>query len=361
MRENPDSLARARRYVQAAVGNRLQERPPTIRDIAREAGVSVATISRVLNGRGHVAPETRELVLRVVRERGFSLNRSARALSGGRTGLVGVTLPLIHAPYFSELTASVADALYEHDLRAVLCPTAHEHDREVTLLERVLRGTTDGAVLVLPSESSEELVALADHGYRFVVLDPLTPLDPSIACVSAANTAGAHAATRHLLELGHRRIAVITGPPGWCATEERLAGYRAALAGAGLLPDPVLEAPADFEVPGGRRAAAALLALPEPPTAVLAFNDNLALGAMQVAAERAVRVPDDLSVVGFDDSDFAALVTPGLTTVRQPLAEMGRMAVLLLLRQLEGRLGQPVKVELATSLVVRGTTAAPAS
>lgn len=332
---------------------------PTIRDVARDAGVSVATVSRVLNDHPHVAPKTREAVLKSVREQRFSTNRTARGLSGGRTGLVGVTLPFVHAAYFALMLSGLADALYEQDLRAVVCPTLHEHDREVDLLGRLMHGTTDGAILMLPTETSQELRALRAVGYPFVVVDPRGPLEEGIASVSAQNAAGARAATRHLLDLGHRRIGVITGPPGWIATEERLIGYHAALAGAGVLPDPALEPTSDFLVEGGRDAARRLLSLPEPPTAIFGFNDALAIGAVQAARELGLRVPDDLSVVGFDDSDEAALVTPALTTVRQPLGEMGRMAVSLLMRLLDGQRVEAGKVELATKLIVRRSTAPP--
>jgi LacI family transcriptional regulator len=341
------------------MSNRLRPRPPTIHDIAREAGVSAATISRVINRRPEVAPETRARVLRVIRERGFSSNRTARALSGGRTGLVGVTLPKIESAYFGLLADGVVDALYEHDLRAVLCPTRHERDRELGLLDRLMHGLTEGAVLILPSESSQDMLALRESGYPLVVLDPKTPVGPGIASVSAANVAGAATATEHLLRLGHRRIGVITGPAGWCATEERLAGHRAALVGAGLPRDPSLEVEADFEVAGGREAAARLLGFAEPPTAILAFNDNLAAGAYQAARQRGLVLPRDLSVIGFDDAEHAALVTPALTTVRQPLREMARMAVDLLGRLLADQPLEALRVELGTRLVVRESTAPP--
>ena len=334
-------------------------RRATIRDVAREAGVSVATVSRVLNDHPHVAPKTRDAVLKAVREHRFSTNRTARGLSGGRTGLVGVTLPFVHATYFALMLSGLSDALYEQDMRAVVCPTLHEHDREVDLLSRLMHGTTDGAILMLPTETSAELRALRAVGYPFVVVDPRGPLEDGIASVSAQNASGAREATRHLLDLGHRRIAAVTGPAGWAATEERLVGYHAGLAGAGVLPDPALELTADFVLERGRDATRALLDLPDPPTAIFAFNDSLAIGAMQAAAERGLRVPDDLSVVGFDDSDEAALVTPALTSVRQPLGEMGRMAVSLLTRLLDGQRIDPGRVELATKLIVRGSTAPP--
>jgi LacI family transcriptional regulator len=330
----------------------------TIRQIADLAGVSIATVSRVLNGRGDVSDETRDLVRRVIRENGYTANRSARGLSAGRTGLVGILVPLVYPAYFSAILAGAAEALSERDLQIVLSPTGHEHDREVSVLDR-LHGLTDGALIILPEETSEELERLLDGGFRFVVLDPLMPLDERIPSVSAAHASGADQAMRHLLELGHRRIAQITGPRGWLATEDRRRGYRAALATAGVLPDPALEVRAEPEIAPGREAANHLLDLPEPPTAIFAFNDNIAIGALQAARARGLRVPDDLSVVGFDDVEHATIVTPTLTTVRQPLAEMGRTAVSLLTRLLENQRFETLHVELATRLVVRESTAPP--
>src|SRR6185437_1931706 len=166
-------------------------------------------------------------VQRIVRERGYSANRSARGLSAGRTGLIGATVPMVHYPYFSQLVGGAAEALYEADMRLVLCPTLHLHDREVTLLERLMHGTTDGAVIILPEESSDELEQLLNHGYRFVVIDPLLPLNERIPAVSAAHAAGADQAMKHLLSLGHRRIGAITGPLAMKATVDRRSRYPA--------------------------------------------------------------------------------------------------------------------------------------
>jgi LacI family transcriptional regulator len=331
----------------------------TIRQVADLAGVSTATVSRVINGRAEVSDRAREAVMRVVREHGYSTNRTARGLSGGRTGLVGVTLPVLHHSYFSVILAGAGEALYEHDMRMVLCPTHHEHDREVTLLDRLMQGTTDGALLILPEESTDELTALHGHGYPFVIVDPHRPLDEMVPTVSAAHSSGASEATEHLLELGHRRIAAITGPRGWIATEERLRGYRGALAAAGIMPDPALEIESDFHASGGVETATRLLESDDPPTAIFAFNDMLAIGAMQAARARGLRVPEELSVVGFDDTFEASIVTPTLTTVRQPLAEMGRMGVALLIRLLHNQRIEALHVELETKLVVRESTAAP--
>jgi LacI family transcriptional regulator, galactose operon repressor len=328
----------------------------TIRDVADEAGVSIATVSRVLNGRGDVAPETRELVARVIRARGYVANRSARGLSAGRTGLVGLLLPLIYPVYFSAIVAGASEALEEHDMRVVLSPTGHEHDRERVQMDRLMHGLTDGALIVLPEESNEELARLLESGFRFVVIDPRWRLDGGVPSVSAAHAFGADQAMQHLLGLGHRRIAAITGNRGWIATEDRLRGYHAALAAAGILAGPELVVDADFEIDGGMNATNQLLNLREPPTAIFAFNDNLAIGAMRAAEARGMRVPDDLSVVGFDDTEYATIVTPRLTTVRQPLAEMGRTAVSLLMRLLDGQRFETLHTELATRLVVREST-----
>jgi len=354
----------------AATAHPTRERA-TIRDVASAAGVSIATVSRVLNGRPDVAADTRETVLRVVRDLRFTTNRSARSLSGGRTLAVGITLPLVEVEYFSRILAGAADALYEHDLQVVLGTTLHLRERAATLLGRLTRGTTDGAVLILPEQSSDELDALTRSGFPFVIVDPLEALHEGIRTVSATNALGGRSATEHLLALGHRRIGVITGIPDWLASVERLNGHRTALAAAGIPPDPGLVAESDWAFAGGEAAAASLLDRPEPPTAIFAFNDNMAVGVLRAAQARGLRIPEDLSVVGFDDQDHAAAATPALTTVRQPLGEMGRMAASLLIRLIdrpaqplpraaqERRRDEALRIELQTRLIVRNSTAAP--
>lgn len=326
----------------------------TIRQVAELAGVSIATVSRVINGHSDVSRQTRAAVQRVIREHGYQPGPRPRP---GRTGLIGVTVPLIHPGYFAEILSGAAEALYEHDMRAVLGPTRHSRTRETSLVERLADGEADGAILVLPEESDQELAALAAHGFPFVIVDPRTEVAEGIPVVCAAHSSGATQATRHLLALGHRRIGVVAGPHGWLATEERLRGYQAALAGAGVLPDPNLVEHGNFRIDGGREAATALLSLPDPPTAIFAFNDSMAIGAMHAAAARGLRVPNDVSVVGFDDTIEATIAVPALTTVRQPLAELGRTAVSLLLRQIENWRLEPLRLELATKLILRDSTA----
>ncbi len=343
--------------------NRFSRQQPlrraTIRDVADAAGVSVATVSRVINGRPDVAAETRDEVMRHVRAQNFTTNRSARALSVGRTGFVGFTMPYVRADYFAAILAGVVEAAYDQGMRLVLSATLREHDREVSLLETLTDGATDGAIILLPEETNQELEALQATGYPFVVADPRVPLTDGLPAVSAAHRAGAKAATDHLLALGHRRIAHISGPRRWAATEERIEGYHGALAAAGVLPSPELLAEGDFEIPGGYAAACRLLDLPEPPTAIFASNDNMAVGVLRATRERGLAVPEDLSVVGFDDAEIAQSVTPALTTVRQPLGELGRTAVSVLMRLIDRQRVETLRVELATRFVLRDSTRAP--
>ncbi len=334
----------------------------TIRDIADLAGVSIATVSRVLNDRPDVAPETRENVLQVVRRHGFSTNRGSRGAASNRVGVIGLTLPLVNDAYFGPILSGASEALYELDHRIMLCPTLHEHDREVSLVDRLMRGVTDGAILMLPEESTDELVHLQEIGFPFVVVDPREAPPPGIPCVSAMHATGAKLATEHLLELGHRHIGVVAGPAGWYANDEREIGFRAAMAAARLLPDHDVIVHSDWSIPSGELAAETLLARPDPPTAIFAFNDNAAIGVLNIARRRGIRVPEELSIVGFDDTFQATIVTPRLTTVRQPLAELGRMGVSLLSRLLEGQRLDAMRIELATELVIRESTApAPSS
>ena len=271
---------------------------------------------------------------------------------------VGALVPVVFDWYFAGILHGIADAVYEHRVQLVLWPTRHEHAREVALLDE-LRETTDGVVLVLPEQSSDELLAAFSDRYPFVVVDPRVRLDARIPSVAAANASGAEQAMEHLLELGHRRIAAITGPPGWVATEERRHAYRSALAAAGIAFDPALELEADFDFEPGAQAAAVLLELDRPPTAIFAFSDMIAIGAMREAHSRGITVPDELSIVGFDDSAYATVVQPALTTVRQPLAEMCATAVDLLVRLMRKETVHTLHLEPFTRLVVRDTTTTP--
>ena len=333
---------------------------PTVREIASRSGVSVATVSRVLNGRPDVAPATREAVLRHIRDGAYVTNRIAKALAtGGRTGLIALTVPYINAEYFMDILSGASQALYENDSRLVVCPTEHQHDREVSILERVMHGTTDGAILILPSESKLELQRLRERNFPFVVIDPSTPLGEDIPVVSSNHFAGARTLTQHLTSLGHRRIGVITGWTYMTAAIDRLAGYNAALVDVGIPPQPDLVVEGDWNLESGYIAIQKLLQLENRPTAVFALNDQMAVGALRALSDAGVRVPEEISVVGFDDTLIASATSPGLTTVHQPLQEMGRIAVSVLYRMLDGQALEATRIELSTRLVVRQSTAPP--
>ncbi|GAA1602556.1 LacI family DNA-binding transcriptional regulator [Actinoplanes couchii] len=324
----------------------------TVRDVATRTGLSIATVSRVLNGRANVAPDTRDRVLSALGELGGQAPRRR----GERATGIFVRCPYVLTDYFGLIVSAVAEALEPHHLPVVL-NAGVSAQREHVLTTLTGRRDVAGAVLILPPEPGAELVRLRDRGFPFVVLDPRTPPPRNLAAVSAAHFSGARQLTAHLIGLGHRRIGIIGGPRDWLAGESRFAGYLAPLADAGVLPDPELTRfVAEPTTALGHRAAAELLDLPDRPTALLAFNDKMAIGALRAAAERGLRVPADLSVAGFDDIELGRACRPMLTTVRQPLEEMGRMAVHLLLRMLGGHRLDALHVELATELVVREST-----
>jgi LacI family transcriptional regulator len=326
----------------------------TVRDIAAETGVSIATVSRVLNGHARVAPETRELVQRAVERLGAQSGSPAGAPRTDQRAIY-LRCPYTLTDYFGLIVSSVAETLDLHQ-RTLILDAGENHQSASVLPTLAGRPGVAGALLILPPEPDEQLVALRAKGFPFVVADPRNEVPRDIAAVSAAHLAGARSATLHLLGFGHRRIGVIAGPEEWLAARSRLAGHHSALADAGILPDPALVRFVEPTVHFGHRAAAGLLGLPDPPTALVCFNDKTAIGVMAAAAERGLRIPEDLSVTGFDDIDVAQAARPMLTTVRQPLAEMGRMAVSLLIRLIDRQPVEALHVELATELVVRGST-----
>ncbi|HTU74994.1 MAG TPA: LacI family DNA-binding transcriptional regulator [Trebonia sp.] len=332
--------------------------PPraTIREVASEAGVSTATVSRVLNDSGQVAPRTRAVVLEVIERRGLSARRRRADKPRPLRDIVAVRCPYKLDDYFGVILSAIERSLRQGGKVPLLSAEALEGD-EPSLPELLKPEVTEGAILILPPESRDVLAGLRGTGFPFVVVDPRTALPPDVAAVSAAHLAGARMATEHLLRLGHARIAAIVGPRNWIAAEDRLLGYRAALAAAGrLAPERLIQAGGEPTIAHGLAAARVLLDLPEPPTAIVAFNDKMAIGAMQAAAERGLRVPQHLSVIGFDDLELSRVVTPQLTTVRQPLEEMARLGVQLLLRLISEREIETLHVELATELVLRAST-----
>jgi LacI family transcriptional regulator len=335
--------------------SRPRSQRATVRDLAAETGVSIATVSRVLNNQAHVAPHTRDLVQRAVERLSAQAPSPRTAPARVTQGAVYLRCPYILTDYFGLIVSSIAETLELHG-SPLLLNAGETAQRAAVLPTLASRPGVSGAIIVLPPEPSEQLVALRARRFPFVVVDPRAPMPRDIAAVSAAHFAGARSITSHLVELGHRRVGVIAGPRNWLASDARLAGHTSALANVGVLPDPELVRSGEATVQFGYHAAGDLLDLRQRPTALIGFNDKVAAGALAAAARRGLRVPEELSIAGFDDIDLAQATRPRLTTVRQPLQEMGRLAVSLLIRLMERQRLDALHVELATELVVRDST-----
>lgn len=331
----------------------------TIEDIARRVGVSTASASRALNGRPGVSAATRERILQVAAEVGFTGNSTARALSLGRSGRIAITLPELETEYFARILAGAAEAFQERGLSLAIATTGHSHERQIRRLKELVHEGVDGALLILPAESEADLRNLHDTRLPFVVVDSPEPLGSPLVCVSAAHAEGARQAIGHLAELGHSRIGMLTGERGLLSTEERMHGAKQALAAAGLELDPRKVIEATYTGLSDEGSIRELITGESAPTAVFAFNDRLAFGVLRVAHQVGIRVPQQLSVIGFDDLEATAWVTPTLTTIRQPLARMGATAADLLIQWIEGRRPGAMFVGLPTELVVRESTASP--
>ncbi len=324
----------------------------TITDVARTAGVSVATVSKVVNARYGVAAATAERVREVIDQLGYSSSLVARSLRSTQTGVIGI-LVADFEPFSTEvlkgLSAAAAGSGYELLAWSGSSGPELREGWERRSLNQLAGTLIDGAVVVTPT------VVDADAGIPVVAVDPHT--GPSgLPMIDSDNFHGALVATEHLLELGHRRIAFLAGRPGLQSAEERERGYRVALENAGIAFDPELVRVGGYREETADGASRELLTLPEPPTAVFAANDITAIRTMKVAVDLGLRVPDDLSVVGFDNVPESALATPPLTTIEQPLQEMGAEAFRLLLALLRGQAEIDTHVRLPTSFVQRGST-----
>ena len=348
--------ARARRgSVEGPDGRRTR---PTIFDVARAAGVSYATVSRVVNGYAHVRDDTRQRVLLAMRELGYVAHTSARALASGRTQVIGLLAQEVDNAFFSAVIRGVDQQVSALDYDFLVCTTHARREKEAEYVARLSHGMVDGLLIVLPRDLPDYVEQLRTESFPFVLID-YDDAAPGCNVVNAANRSGTREAIRHLITLGHRRIGFITGRDNVGATHERLAGYREELAVVGLPLDPAYVVQGDFWEPRGYTATRELLALPERPTAIFTSSDMAAFGALRAARDAGLVVPDDLSVVGFDDIPEASFVTPALTTVHQPLREMGRAAVRRLISMLVDPQQPPTRLVLETDLVVRESTAPP--
>jgi len=330
----------------------------TIVDVAQEADVSYATVSRVINNGAHVRPEKRERVLRAMAKLGFTVNQQARSLRAGRSQVIGLLVHDLGTSYIGEIIRGIEAELSAASYDLMLYTTHRRKTKEATYVSAITRGMADGLLLVLPRNPEAYLESLRQRRFPYVLVDH-QGIDETGPAVGATNFQGAYDATQHLLSLGHRRIGFITGQMDMGCSRDRLAGYRAALLAAGIPPDPQWVREGDFFQPDGFAGAQALLALPQPPSAIFASNDVSAFGVMEAVRDAGKRLPDDMSIVGFDDIPQAAQVNPTLTTVRQPLEQMGRTAARMLLEIIGNEARPAARVELPTELIVRASTRPP--
>jgi len=329
----------------------------TIVDVAREAGVSYSTVSRVVNNNDHIRPKTREKVLNAMMRLGYVVNQQARSLRGGRSQVIGLLVPDVGNSYIGEIIRGIDAELDAHQYDLMLYTTHRRKVKESAYVSTITRGMVDGLLLLLPTNVKAYMETLQQQQFPHVLIDYQHVENNLSSTVQATNWQGAYDATRYLIMLGHRRIGCVIGLQEIQSALDRLAGYRAALADAGLPEDPALIFPGEFVRPQGYAAANYLLNLSDPPTAILAANDLSAFGVMDGVLNHGLRIPEDISIIGFDDVPEAGHVHPGLTTVRQPLEAMGRTAVQLLFKRINNPDLPGERVEMTTELIIRDTCA----
>ncbi|MEE1296568.1 MAG: LacI family DNA-binding transcriptional regulator [Bifidobacterium sp.] len=331
----------------------MTDTTPKVRlaDIAEATGYSLATVSKVLNGRTDVAADTRSEIEEVMRERGY-VPRSNTA-RGQR--LIEVVFQDFDTIWALEVLRGMLNETKRHDVSVVTTESGDRRHPDTTWIDGVLRRRPIGVILIFSNLTDQEKAKLNRNNIPYVVFDPSGEPTSDDLSVQADNWSGGVYATRHLLELGHRRIAIITGPEEMMCSRARLDGYSAALAERGIATDPTLVTEGDFTTDGGYAQAMELLGRPDRPTAIFAGSDLQAMGVYEAARQHGLRIPEDLSVVGFDDVQTAAFLGPALTTVRQPLQDMASAATRMIIDITEGR--QPQRhVVMPTSLVVRNST-----
>ena len=345
----------------------------TIRQVAEQAGVSPSTVSNLLNGRdGRMQARTRQRVIQAIASLGYQPNLVARQLRTGQVRSVGLVVPSVANPFWGGLARAVEGEALRHDRQILLCNSERDPAREQAYVQELFASGVRAVIIGSSLPSLEHLLPAMERGLCLIAFDRETqPGDPpGLISVSVDNRLGANLATRHLLSIGHRRIGFISGPIATVSRRQRLAGYREALEAAGLPFDEELVWVSDDEggfgdvdsTVRGEKGMVGLLRLIAPPTGVVTINDMYAIGACAAARTAGIRVPEDISVVGFDDMVLAPLFNPPLTTVRQPLQDMARYAIDVvegLRSRVEGE-GQAVSVVMAPRLVVRESTAPPA-
>jgi len=338
--------------------NKLLASKVTIVEVAKKAQVSLGTVSRVINNDVHVAPETRERVSAVMQEMQYVANRQARGLKGMKTNVIGVLVPDLATSYIGGIMHGIDAELALHKFELMLFTHHRIAVKEASYVANMVQGMVDGLLLVLPRNIADYTDTLTRQNFPFVVIDHQGSGDPCPS-VGATNWQGGYNATEYLIKQGHKRIGFITGSMDLGCSQDRLKGYRSALRTHHIPEMPELVYEGDFNQPDGYAGASAFLELPIPPTAIFASNDVMAMGVMDAVRNRNLRIPDDISVVGFDNIPQSAMINPSLTTVQQPLEQMGRVATQMLLGILKTPKKDVNRIELPTELIIRSSTSVP--
>ncbi|MFD7653769.1 LacI family DNA-binding transcriptional regulator [Actinosynnema sp. NPDC059797] len=331
-------------------------RTPSISSIAAEAGVSIPTVSKVLNGRPDVAADTRARVESVIERHRY---QRRRARQSSRPALIDLVFHEMHSAWSTEIIRGVELAAAAERAAVVLSELGGAHRPRQEWFDDLLTRRPLGVILVLAELDDGQRHQLATRNIPFVVVDTAGEQPPGVPTVGSANWAGGLAATRHLLSLGHQRIAVISGPTTMLCSRARIDGFRSALESEGVAVEPDFVRYGDFYVNGGYSHGLSLLDRPDRPTAIFAGSDFQALGVMRAARELGLSIPEDLSIVGYDDVQVTEWIGPPLTTVRQPLREMATTAAQMVFTLARGERPPNERIDLATELVVRQSTAPP--
>lgn len=324
----------------------------TLSRVAAEASVSMSTVSKVLNGRTGVSDTTRARVEELLHSHGYNRRGAAQAAS-----LIELVFSVLDNAWSMEIISGVERVARENGMNVVLTQSGDRHSPGPEWIDGVMQRRPAGVILVLSDLPAEQKRQLKTRNIPFVLVDPTGDPAPDVPSVGSANWSGGVLATQHLIDLGHRDIAMITGPDDMMCSRARLSGFRSALESAGIPVREDLIMTGEFHREDGLARGGELLSRANPPTAIFAGSDLQALGVYEAARARGLRIPEDLSVVGYDDLQFAGWAGPPLTTVRQPLTEMAEQATRLVLRLRDRNPAESLRVDLATRLVVRDSTA----
>ncbi|WP_248930215.1 LacI family DNA-binding transcriptional regulator [Paenibacillus hamazuiensis] len=327
---------------------------PTIYDVAQAAGVSIATVSKVINGTGRISEKTRNHVLSVMDQLKYQPSMVASALTGKSTFTIGLTIPDLANPFFAEIARAVEDRGHEYGFNVFICSTDNDPEREIRYYSLLTQKRVDGIIVATRIQNDQFLKKLISQNIPIALITNEMPT-LAVDTVMVDDFLGGYQAGNYLAELGHRHIAIIAEDLVNKSNLERIRGCKQAMMAAAVEFDDRLLAVGEFTVQSGKEAMLRLLELDDRPSAVFACNDLLAIGAIQAARERGLHMPHDLSVIGFDNTVLATIIDPPLTTIGQPIQEIGRQAIDLLVQEIKGEKSLKQRVVLLPELVVRSS------